>query len=418
MVAAPLPSLPDGRAARGHAVGPQGGSIPLEGEVDAGVTYTAVADVVQPTPEELRAEQIAATGRGPLCGDARDLPEEIEAKALEWTEGTSRITTRSSRSSSGSPIRTASSATTTTSRLVERPGHGRVPDETKAGFCQQFSSAMAMMLRSIGHPRAPGRRLHPRSSPAGLGRSPPVTTENAHSWVEVLFPSYGWLAFEPTPEPAEHRRLPATSTPTPPSRAGAEGAACGPRDAADPPPRQRPEQSGAGDGRGPRAARGPGVSETAVIGAALRRHGKRGRPACSPVATPSSPGGVQPRSWLALVPPARAGAAGAATPRGLGAEGPDPRHLRRVRGPRRRAGAPPDARPDPRGVSAGRPSSGASSNGDLDELTRIATDAAYASRSPAPTTPTRRRRASHAVVRAMRHRAGWTQRLTGPYRRR
>ncbi|MBI2238179.1 MAG: transglutaminase domain-containing protein, partial [Actinobacteria bacterium] len=26
------------------------------------------------------------------------------------------------------------------------------------------------------------------------------TTENSHSWVEVLFPDYGWLAFEPTPE--------------------------------------------------------------------------------------------------------------------------------------------------------------------------------------------------------------------------
>jgi len=55
---------------------------------------------------------------------------------------------------------------------------------------------------------------------------------------------------------------------------------------------------------------------------------------------------------------------------------------------------------------------------DLDRLTAVATLAAYGGgdldRDDAETV----RSASDSVVRAMRREAGWTQRLTGPYRRR
>jgi transglutaminase-like putative cysteine protease len=66
------------------------------------------------------------------------------------------------------------------------------------GFCQQFSAAMAAMLRTLGIPArvavgfAPGRSN-------GIGNEWQVTTQDAHSWVEVLFPTYGWLTFDPTP---------------------------------------------------------------------------------------------------------------------------------------------------------------------------------------------------------------------------
>jgi hypothetical protein len=69
---------------------------------------------------------------------------------------------------------------------------------TKAGFCQQFSSAMAVLLRSLGIPArvAVGFTSGTRDATTGLFT---VSTADAHSWVEVRFPTYGWLAFEPTP---------------------------------------------------------------------------------------------------------------------------------------------------------------------------------------------------------------------------
>ena len=57
---------------------------------------------------------------------------------------------------------------------------------------------MAVMLRTLGYPTrvAVGFTSGDRSDADGLWH---VTTDNAHAWVEVLFPTYGWLAFEPTP---------------------------------------------------------------------------------------------------------------------------------------------------------------------------------------------------------------------------
>ena len=57
---------------------------------------------------------------------------------------------------------------------------------------------MAVMLRSIGIPArvAVGFTAGTFDDATDSLR---VTTENAHAWVEVLFPGYGWLTFEPTP---------------------------------------------------------------------------------------------------------------------------------------------------------------------------------------------------------------------------
>ena len=73
---------------------------------------------------------------------------------------------------------------------------------TRAGYCQHFAGAMALMLRYLGiparvaagftsgafDPASPGNRRHWR-----------VNDRNAHAWVEVWFKGYGWLPFDPTP---------------------------------------------------------------------------------------------------------------------------------------------------------------------------------------------------------------------------
>jgi hypothetical protein len=71
--------------------------------------------------------------------------------------------------------------------------------KTKEGFCQQFASAMAVMLRTLGIPArvAVGFTQGVETS-AGSGIWN-ITTQHAHSWVEVHFPAYGWLQFDPTP---------------------------------------------------------------------------------------------------------------------------------------------------------------------------------------------------------------------------
>ena len=73
--------------------------------------------------------------------------------------------------------------------------------EDRAGYCQQFSGAMALMLRMLGIPS----RVAAGFSPGG--RDPEhnnylVDDTDAHNWVEVFFPTIGWVTFEPTPPAA------------------------------------------------------------------------------------------------------------------------------------------------------------------------------------------------------------------------
>jgi hypothetical protein len=76
----------------------------------------------------------------------------------------------------------------------------------RTGYCDHFSTAMVMMLRSLDIPArwvkgfAPG--TEETSDEAGL-HTMQIRAKDAHSWVEVYFPSSGWIPFEPTPGFAE-----------------------------------------------------------------------------------------------------------------------------------------------------------------------------------------------------------------------
>ena len=68
--------------------------------------------------------------------------------------------------------------------------------EGKRGYCQHFAGAMALMLRLLGIPaRVAAGFTSGKYEDGGWT----VTDHNAHAWVEVWYPGYGWLAFDPTP---------------------------------------------------------------------------------------------------------------------------------------------------------------------------------------------------------------------------
>ena len=126
-----------------------------------------------------------------------DLDERIRAIALDWVRDADNVFDRvvaieERLHSSGefgyqvdTPLRSGSSS------ILE------FLTETKAGFCQQFATSMAAMLRTIGIQSrvvvgyATGRPIAPGEYS--------FTTDVAHAWVEVWFPGWGWMPFEPTP---------------------------------------------------------------------------------------------------------------------------------------------------------------------------------------------------------------------------
>jgi transglutaminase-like putative cysteine protease len=69
--------------------------------------------------------------------------------------------------------------------------------DTRAGYCQHFAGAMAMLLRFNGIPaRVAVGFTSGEPGPPGVFT---VATNNAHAWVETYFPAIGWVAFDPTP---------------------------------------------------------------------------------------------------------------------------------------------------------------------------------------------------------------------------
>ncbi|HEY0828624.1 MAG TPA: transglutaminase-like domain-containing protein [Bacilli bacterium] len=88
----------------------------------------------------------------------------------------------------------------------------------KLGYCNHFSTAMVVLLRSIGIPArwvkgfSPGEIITAKQA-AGVMETPKADSEvassksfqvtvrnsDAHSWVEVYFFAVGWIAFDPTP---------------------------------------------------------------------------------------------------------------------------------------------------------------------------------------------------------------------------
>ncbi len=68
---------------------------------------------------------------------------------------------------------------------------------SRRGFCEQISTALVVLLRSIGVParEAAGYAAGQRDPVAGVWV---VRGEDAHAWAEVWFPTTGWQAFDPT----------------------------------------------------------------------------------------------------------------------------------------------------------------------------------------------------------------------------
>lgn len=72
--------------------------------------------------------------------------------------------------------------------------------ETKVGYCDNFSSSMIVMLRSLGIPArfakgfTSGDKVRSENGKTLFS----VKNSNAHSWPEVYFPGTGWVPFEPT----------------------------------------------------------------------------------------------------------------------------------------------------------------------------------------------------------------------------
>jgi transglutaminase-like putative cysteine protease len=83
----------------------------------------------------------------------------------------------------------------------------------RTGYCEYYASTMAILLRKEGIPTRIAYGFLP-SLPAADGTET-VMAAASHWWVEVYFPKYGWVEFDPTGDVGRPQSLPSGAVETP-----------------------------------------------------------------------------------------------------------------------------------------------------------------------------------------------------------
>ena len=163
-----------------------------------GLVYTVVSEVSEVTPEILRqARGIYPQGLRTKYLQLPEMSPEVARLAEQVAAGRSndydRVQALSEYLKSSYPYdlecpRQANDENTVEFFLFKE----------KRGYCEHFATALTVMCRSLGIPA----RL---AVGYDTGRFNPLTGyyevsgRDAHAWVEVYFPVFGWISFDPTP---------------------------------------------------------------------------------------------------------------------------------------------------------------------------------------------------------------------------
>jgi transglutaminase-like putative cysteine protease len=163
--------------------------------------YTELGVLPAPDPQVLRTPVPAAgepfTPVDPRYLDTGGVDQRVAQLAAQVTAGS----------------RTAFDATVALNRWFTQPRNGFRYDLRTApgtsgddlvdflftgrrGYCAQFASAMAIMLRTLHVPARVAVGFTPGTV---TGDSRLITTDDAHAWVEAWFPGTGWVPFDSTP---------------------------------------------------------------------------------------------------------------------------------------------------------------------------------------------------------------------------
>ena len=174
----------------------------IDDGLEAGIEYTVRSRIVVPTPEELdQVDHLAPQTYGRWSELPVDLDPRIGEIAERWTaDATSDyrkvLAIQQHFHSPSFVYSTDVELSDDADALVE------FLTQTRTGFCQQYATAMAVLVRELGVPA----RIAVGYQEGALQEDGTylVQTNDAHAWVEVYFEGYGWLGFEPTPGRGTH----------------------------------------------------------------------------------------------------------------------------------------------------------------------------------------------------------------------
>jgi transglutaminase-like putative cysteine protease len=177
------------------------GSWSMDEPFEEGDFYVVSSKIPQPTGAQLR-------------GASNDYPSGVEEKFLQLPEDTPPVVSETAEKIQRkySPATPYDRARAIEQYLIYDGGFTYNLDvsyrradkaveeflgESKEGFCTQFSTSMALLLRDMN---VPSRVVYGSTSGEEVSEGEYlVRGSNMHTWVEAYFPGVGWYPFNPTP---------------------------------------------------------------------------------------------------------------------------------------------------------------------------------------------------------------------------
>ena len=176
------------------------------------ITYTVHSDTYEPPPDRLRAEVATPpAGNTPNLrrppGHYLQLPASLDTRVgslavLVASQARARNAYDAARAVEAHLSRNAYGGDYRYSLEMRAAGPDPLSDflfNVRAGHCEYFATAMAVMLRTLGVPTRVVNGFQPGEYNAAADAYV-VRQADAHSWVEVYFPEEdAWVTFDPTP---------------------------------------------------------------------------------------------------------------------------------------------------------------------------------------------------------------------------
>ncbi|MGH3519429.1 MAG: transglutaminase TgpA family protein [Haloechinothrix sp.] len=159
--------------------------------------YTVTTTFAEPGEDELRAARVDAAEVPPVYTTIDQIDPRVVDLTNRITEGEQ---TAFDKATAIWRFFTADNRFTYDTTTAARSDNDALADfllNGRRGFCEQFASSMAVMLRTQGLPARVAIGFTSGVLTKGY-RS--ITARNAHAWVEVYFGAeHGWVVFDPTP---------------------------------------------------------------------------------------------------------------------------------------------------------------------------------------------------------------------------
>lgn len=169
----------------------------LEDELDGELSYDVVSLVPKLTASGLRQAQPVYADQSYTELPEADISAEVRALAERWTAGAEtpfdKLVAIQERLRGFDYEIQAIEGNASADYLTD------FLTRIRAGYCQQFATAFAVLARLLDYPTRVSVGFLPGNVSTTEEGTFNVTGNQAHAWPEVYFEGFGWVRFEPTP---------------------------------------------------------------------------------------------------------------------------------------------------------------------------------------------------------------------------